>query len=168
MCSLVWENPYVMPPCSAREHSPPSSPTRWLSLEGKQLWKHELNSVTGVSGKGNPLGMEDKRGEVSVPLAFCPPQIRTMWGTSPCHFFRPSNSQRWLRQNQEGISHKGTLNPSLLGTLLLKHLPPLFPPILQDGCWEIPRAETLERGSGTEPTLQVPWLWEDVPVASCP
>lgn len=85
---------------------------------------------------------------------------------SPCHFLRPSNSQRWLRQNQEGISHKGTLNLSLLGTLLLKHLPLFFPPILQDGCWEIPRAEVLERGSGTEPTLQVPLLGEDVPAAN--
>lgn len=47
----------------------------------------------------------------------------------------------------------------------LKTLASLLPSHFQDGCWEIPRAEVLERGSGTEPTLQVPLLWEDVPVA---
>lgn len=54
---------------------PPALPDD--SLEGKQLWKHELNSVTGVSGKRDPLGLEDKRGAgAAPPLAFCPPQIR--------------------------------------------------------------------------------------------
>ena len=44
----------------------PSSPAGILSLKGRQLLMHELNSVTDISGEGERLYSADKKAVVHI------------------------------------------------------------------------------------------------------